>query len=466
MSACRVGPDYRPPVLPHGSDAPLTSVVAETADTAPPPDAWWQLYSDPRLDAFVLEALRANRDLAAAEANFSAARAVVAGAKAAQYPATKATVAGVYGRDPTTDEILELTGHAPETIWLLEDIFEVSYEVDLFGHVRRSVEAARASAASVAAARDALKVVTVAATARAYAQICALGEQLAVSRRSLDIVAHEAEIAQHRHEAGANSALDVARAQALVAQVRAGIAPLEGQRKAAFFELAALLGRAPTDAPRELETCNEPPRLRSVLPVGDGALLLRRRPDVRQAERRLASSTAQIGVVTAELYPIVHLGGFVGSVGSEVSDLTSNLGLAWGIGPSISWNFPNQLGARARVRQAKANQVAALAAFDATVLGALKECEQALSLYTAALESRKSLSEAQERIHAAFGIAHDQFLAGGVSNLDLLTTEQSLVSIDASVASADALLVQDQIAVFKALGGGWQPSLASADARP
>jgi NodT family efflux transporter outer membrane factor (OMF) lipoprotein len=456
LTACRVGPNYQAPQLPKGADAPLVSMDDTLESSAAPPDAWWRLYDDARLDAFIQEALHANQNLAAAEANFSAARAVVAAAKAGRYPSTQVTAAGLYGRDPTTEEILELGGHAPEDVWILEDIFEVGYEVDLFGRVRRSIEAASANAAAAAAARDALKVVTVAETARFYAQVCALGEQLNVAEHSLDVVAHEADITVHRYEAGANSKLDVARAQALVSQVRAAIAPLQGQRRAALFELTAILGRTPSNAPQEINDCDVAPQLKALIPVGDGAQLLSRRPDVRQSERRLAAATAQIGVATADLYPTIRLNGFIGSVGSQLSDLTANGGLAWGIGPSVSWAFPNQIGARARIRQAKASQVAALAAFDQVVLTALKETEQALAQYRSALDSRQALADAQSKIHTAFDIAHDQFLAGGASNLDLLTTEQTLVSVDASVAAADSALIQDQIAVFKSLGGGWQ----------
>jgi NodT family efflux transporter outer membrane factor (OMF) lipoprotein len=465
LAACRVGPNYRTPDLPKGADAPLVSLDGTLESTAAPPDAWWRLYEDMRLDAFVQEALRANQNLAAAEANFSAARAVVSAAKAGRYPTTHVTAGGVYGRDPTTEEILELGGHAPADVWILEDIFEVGYEVDLFGRVRRSIEAASANAAAAAASRDALKVVTVAETARFYAQVCALGEQLNVAQHSLDVVAHEADITVHRYDAGANSKLDVARAQALVSQVRATIAPLQGQRRAALFELTAILGRTPANAPQEITDCHTPPQLKAVIPVGDGAQLLSRRPDVRQSERRLAAATAQIGVVTADLYPTIRLNGFVGSVGSQLSDLTANGGLAWGIGPSVSWAFPNQVAARARVRQAKAFQVAALASFDEVVLTALKETEQALAQYRSALDSRAALADAQSQIHSAFDIAHDQFLAGGASNLDLLTTEQTLVSVDASLAAADALLIQDQIAVFKSLGGGWQGASISTAQR-
>ena len=182
--------------------------------------------------------------------------------------------------------------------------------------------------------------------------------------------------------------------------------------------------------------------------------LISRRPDVRHAERQLAAATAAIGVATADLYPTIRLTGFYGGASTEVSQLTTNAGLIWGAGPAISWSFPNQIGARSHVQQAKAAQRAALASFDSAVLTALKETEQALSRYRAALDSRQALVDAQGSIHRAFEIARDELAAGSISPLDLLTTEQSLVSLDAAVASSDATLVQDQIGVFKALGGG------------
>jgi NodT family efflux transporter outer membrane factor (OMF) lipoprotein len=456
LAACRVGPNYHAPALPPKAEAPLVSLNAAAETTAAPPDAWWRLYDDPRLDELVQEALKANFDLAAADANFAGARAALSAVHANRYPSTGIAAGGIYGRDAITDEILELQGQRPQTIWLFEDVFQVAYEVDLFGRVHRAIEAANANADAVAAARDGVKVVVAAETARAYAAVCALGEEVDVAHRSLDVVSHQADITTHRYEAGGNSQYDVKRAEALVAEVGSSIPTLEGERRAALFELTALLGRTPGESPQDVEACKRPPQLTALLPIGDGAALIRRRPDVRQAERRLAAATAQIGVATADLYPTIRLSGLYGGAALQVSQLATNIGETWGIGPSISWTFPNQAGPRARIRQAKASQAAALASFDSVVLTALKETEQALALYTAAIDHRRSLTEAQDSIHASFDIATNEFLAGGVSNLDVLTTEQSLVALDASVASADAELIQDQIAVFKALGGGWR----------
>jgi NodT family efflux transporter outer membrane factor (OMF) lipoprotein len=455
LVGCRAGPDYHPPSAPAGAETPLVSMNPKLETAEPLPDAWWRLYSDSRLDELVQDALDANHDLAAADANFAAARAAFSATRAARYPSTEVALQGVYGRDPTTEEIIEIGGHGPQKLWLFADIFQVAYEVDLFGRVRRSIEASGANAGSVAAARDGVRVIVAASTARAYASICALGEELDVAHHSVEVVKREADISEQRYEAGGGSRFEVERAQALVAEVAATIPSLEGERRATVFELAALLGRTPAQAPLDLESCVAPPRLTGLIPVGDGRALISRRPDVRQAERHLAAATAQIGVATAELYPTIRLIGFYGGAASEVPQLATNAGEVWGIGPTISWTFPNQAGPRARVRQAKASQAAALAAFDEVVLTALKETEQALTAYGAALEHRRALTEAQERIHRSFEIARNGYGAGSTSYLDVLTTEQSLVALDAEVASSDAELIQRQIDLFKALGGGW-----------
>ena len=456
VAGCAVGPAYRPPPAPAGALAPLVSTRPAAETTAAPPDDWWRLYDDPRLDGYLREAFAANTDLRIAEANLSAARAVLEAARAGAYPQTTAETAAIYGRDPTTNEILEIVGAKPQTIWLFDDILDVSYELDLFGRVRRSIEASRADTQAAAAARDAVKVTVAAETTRAYAEICALGEEIAVARRSLAVVSREAEITTQRHDAGGDSEFDLVRAQGLVAQVASGIPPLEGQRRSALFELTALLGRAPQRAPAEAESCVEPPRLKSLIPIGDGATLLERRPDVREADRRLAAATARIGVAVADLYPRITLTGFYGGAATTTAGLTAERGLVWGVGPSIAWTFPNQAAPRAHVRQAKAAAAAALAGFDSAVLQALEETEKALATYGSELDRREALAHAQDRAHRAFDIAQNEFLAGSLNNLDLLTTEQTLISADAAVATSDSALIQDQIAVFKALGGGWR----------
>ena len=455
LSACAVGPDYGRPAPPVSATPAFVSFDQSLETLTAPPDAWWRLYDDPALDALIRESFAANYDLKTAEANLSAARAILEGARVARYPATEVVASATYGRDANTNAILELTGRRPTTDWLYDALLDVSYEVDLFGRVRRSIEAARAHEGAVAAARDALKVTIAAETARAYADVCTFGEQIAVAQHSVSVVTREEQITQSSRDAGANTEFDVVRAQALVAQVQATLPPLLGQRRAALFELAALLGREPSAAPEDVFKCATAPHLASLVPVGDGASLLRRRPDIREAERQLAVATAEIGVTTADLFPRVSLTGLYGGVSNRIPLLGTDRGLTWGVGPSVSWQFPNLAGPLAAVHQAKAGAAAALAQFDSVVLQALKETEQSLSTYSAELDHHDRLLELQAKSQRAFDLASTQFAAGSVSNLDLLTSEQALVSADALVAQSDAEIVQDQIAVFKALGGGW-----------
>ena len=469
IAGCTLGPDYSPPPTPAGADEPLVSVKPSAESTQAPPDQWWRLYQDPLLDHLVAEAFAANDDLRAAQANLSAAAALVQAARAGQYPSTGIELGGVRGRDPTTEEIIEILGHPPQSLWLFEDVLQVSYEVDLWGRVRRSIESAKDSAQATAAMVDALKITVAAETARAYASVCALGEQVDVAHQSLDVVSRQLKITTDRRDAGSGTDFEVTRQQTLVDQVRANIPVLEGQRRAAWFELAALIGKTPAQAPSEALACRTPPHLGSLLPVGDGISLLKRRPDIRAADRQLAAATAAIGMAKADLYPRVTLSGFYGGGAAHLFELRKESGLIWGVGPSISWSFPNQALPHARIHRAEAAAQQALAQFDSVVLQALKETEKALTLYGAELEHHDALCAAQADAHKTLDQAHGQFEAGAISSLDLLTSEQALVTADAAVASSDAALIQYQIAIFKALGGGWQapaPEPAGEEEKP
>jgi len=461
LAGCAVGPDYKAPTPPIGSTVAISLDGSQFTSAAEPPDTWWRLYEDPFLDRLVRQAFDANRDLAAAEANLSAARASLEQARDGRYPQTKVNLGAKYGRDAVTDEILELGGHKPETIWVFDDILDVSYELDLFGRVRRSIEASRADSEAAAASRDAVKITVAAETTRAYAQVCALGQELAVARRTLAVVEREADIAGQRQRLGAGTDFDVVRVQQLAASTRAAIPPLEGQRRAAMFQLSALLGWTPQrfaseGLARQADACVTPLRIAAPLPVGDGAALIRRRPDVRLADRRLAAATARIGVATADLYPRITLTGLYGGAAPSLADLTRNAGLTWGVGPEINWTFPNSAGPRARIRAAKAQEQAALAGFDNAILQAVKEADQALAVYGAELDHRNALGDALDRAQRALDMVRGQQAAGAASTLDALTSEQAFVTASAQAAASDAAIAQDQIAVFKALGGGWR----------
>lgn len=456
LGSCAVGPTYGQPALPADARQTAVSFDASVESKEGTPDAWWRLYNDPVLDGLLNEAFAANFDLKAAEANLAAARAILEGAKVARYPATGLSAATTRGRNPNTDQILELTGREPKTSWVYDASFDMSYEVDLFGRVRRTIEAAGAEAGAAAAARDDLKVTLAAETTRAYVAVCSLGEEISVAERNLALVSDQARMTEGRRQVGASSEFDLTRAQAEVAAVRARIPPLENRRRAARFQLAALIGRVPSAAPTDgLNCAAPPPRLASLIPVGDGAMLLRRRPDIREAERELAAATAGIGIATADLYPRIRLLGLFGSVSDDFHNLGTSAGGFWQVGPSISWQFPNMAGTLARIRQRKAGAAGALAHFQSVVPQALEETEQTLATYSAELEHHAGLLELEVRSRHAYELADQQFRAGAISNLDLLTAEEALVAAEEQVAVSDAAVVQDQVAIFKALGGGW-----------
>ena len=191
------------------------------------------------------------------------------------------------------------------------------------------------------------------------------------------------------------------------------------------------------------------------IPVGDGAALLARRPDVRQAERQLAAAAARVNVATASLYPTISLGGSIGSTALDAGDLGEDRNFRFGFGPLISWSFPNIVAARARIEAADARTQAALADFDQTVLEALQETETALSNYANELDRRTALTEARDQANRALELSRLRFTAGAESFLTVLDAQRTLVQAEAQLAQSDALVTTYQVALFKALAGGW-----------
>jgi NodT family efflux transporter outer membrane factor (OMF) lipoprotein len=338
--------------------------------------------------------------------------------------------------------------------------FTAAYQLDLFGQITRGIQAARANAEAAAAARDVVRVTVAAGTAGAYANICGYGEQIAAAKASLDVVQKTYDLTVGQRDAGALSDFDVSREAVILQQAKAQIPPLEGARRANLFVLAALTGETPAHLSQAAEACARPPQLAQPLPVGDGAALLRRRPDVREAERTLAAATAKIGVATAQLYPTISLGGGYNAGATSLAGLGSIKNATYSAGPLLSWTFPNILIARDHIREAGAQAQGALASFDGVVLTALSDTEQTLSAYAAELDHHTALVAAQTAAQQAQGLAETQFRAGSFSFLDLLTTQSTLVAANQAVALSDQTLAADQIAVFQALGGGWEDAPA------
>jgi NodT family efflux transporter outer membrane factor (OMF) lipoprotein len=450
LSACAAGPDYVAPIPPPASSGPFLS-RSPAVSPAPAAAHWWTLYNDPVLDGLIEDALAANTDIRVAVAHLEKARAALSGAKADRLPQADIGAGATYGRLPASQRLPE----APREAWSIDAGLGVSYEVDLFGRVRRGVEAARGDAAAAEADAEAVRIAVIADTTGAYADATSGAARLVVAHHIVGLLDQLVDLTRRRHEAGFATQLDVARAVTLRDQRAADIPALEAQRQAALFRLATLTGRAPADLPAIAAERSTSLEIAQPIPVGDGAALLARRPDVRAAERHLAAETARIGVATADLYPRIALGGSIGSTGASISDIFGGGPLRWLLGPLISWSFPNQSAARARIAAAEADNKAALATFDGTVLNALQETETALSSYARALERRRTLQSARDAAEQAATIARASQREGAIDGLQLLDTERTFSEAQAALAQQDASVSAAQIALFRALGGGW-----------
>ncbi|WP_240648190.1 efflux transporter outer membrane subunit [Pararobbsia silviterrae] len=461
LASCSSTEPYRAPESNAARNAPFDATASVPgATTAAPPDRWWQLYTDPALDALIREALEQNRDLAVAAARVERARALLGEADAARLPSTEASFGVDYGKH-TNDQIVAAArdSGSAATRFGWSPGFTLSWEVDLWGRVRDLVDAAHADADAEQAAADAMRVTVAAETASAYVRACAYAQRIDVEQHSLDIAERVAALTARQQEAGLVAPVELARARAFADDTRAALPALEGEHRAALYELAALMGRTPADIPPAAAQCRTPPTLAQPFPVGDGAALLRRRPDLREAERRIAAAHARAGAAQAALYPSIVLGGSVNilSTTGDPSTLGDRYAAAWGIGPLISWRFPNLAADRAQLRAARADDNGARAAFDAHVLHALQETEQALARYGAAWRERDALDTARADHARAFTLAERAYRAGALDSLGVLDAERGLVGIDAELAQSAQQIALDQVTVFKALGGGWQP---------
>lgn len=456
LAACAVGPQAPEPALPiSGQGAFLGATTAPvTGDLAR--DDWWRLYDDPVLDSLVAQALAENNDLEAAQANLRRVRAALGSARTGRVPSLTTSASYEYGRSSAA----VIPGGAPATEPFENgDTYDVglnvAYELDLFGRIGAGIRAAEADVGAAAAALELVQVTVAAETARAYADICSANAQIAVAERTVALQSDSADLTRRRLEAGAGNGLDTSRAQAALESSRAALPPLRAQRDGALFRLATLTGRTPAEANTSALACVAAPRVDQLIPVGDGAQLLARRPDVRQAERALAAAAARENVAAANLYPRISLGGSLGATATSIDGLGDDTALRFGVGPLISWTVPNPLGARSLLEQASATTQGALATFDQTVLVALQETETALANYANELDRRTALQAARDEAAAAARLSRLRFDAGADSFLTVLDAERTLAASDAALAQSEALVTTYQIALFKALAGGW-----------
>ena len=450
LAGCAVGPDYARSSPRPALSGPFLAVGTPPVTASPLPADWWRLYDDPVLNGLVEQALAANTDVRQAMARIERARAGLRGAGAARLPQGSVSASGSYARQAESQS----ASGADRQGWSYDGGIQIGYEVDLFGRVGRGVEAARADLAASQADADAVRVMVIADTTRAYADAAAGAAQVKVAQEIVALLDQSLELTQRRHDAGLENGLALAQIRTLREQRAAEIPALEAARQAALFRLATLTGQAPADLPAVAGERSLALEIGAPIPVGNGADLLARRPDIRAAERRLAAQTARIGVATADLYPSITLGAAVGQTGTDLGDLLTGGPLRWLLGPLLSWNI-NQEPARARIAAAEAGTQEALAAFDGTMLVALEETETALSTYARALERRSALQAASAQAERAARITRAQAREGAINSLVRLDAERTLAESRAQLAQQDAAVSRAQIDLFRALGGGW-----------
>lgn len=453
LSGCVVGPNYVSPAANQPAQGSLTQASAPGLAPEEPPAEWWHLYEAPVVDRLVAEALAANTDLRVAAANLRQARAVLRETRTQRLPSTSISASGTYSRTPGASFGQPNLNFEQE---LYSAGLDVSYQVDLFGKIARTIEAGRADVAASQATYDLTRVTVVAETIRAYGDACAAGRELAVARESLRVQEETFDLTRRLEQGGRGTGLDTSQAGALLEQTRASVPSYEAQRKAALFRLAVLTGKPPADFPADVAQCETPPTVAQAIPVGNGASLLARRADVRAAERRLAAATARVGVATADLYPNITFGGSVGSTALNLGDLASSSGFRFSVGPALSFSFPNMGAARARIAQAEAGAEAALATFDGSWLTALQDTETALANYTAQGQRVETLRRGRDQSSEAARIARLRYRAGAENFQVVLDAERSLASAEALLAAAQAQFSDATVSLFLALGGGWQ----------
>ncbi|MHB1370091.1 MAG: efflux transporter outer membrane subunit [Pseudomonadaceae bacterium] len=447
LSACAVGPDYR---APQPEPAHIERAAAGSYDRSRFEAAWWRQFDDPTLDALVSKSLAENRELRIAYARLQAARAirddigndrlptVTAGARA---DIGKAQQPGVTERRVNSERYdLGL-----DMIW----------ELDLFGRIQRSLEASEAQADVAQAELYQLQVSLIAELVDAYGQLRGAQLRERIARDNLANQRNSHELTEQLRDAGMGSELDVLRADARLAATEASLPQLQAQQTRARNRIATLLGqradRLSVDlAPREL------PAIAKALPIGDPGELLRRRPDIRAAERQLAAATANVGVVTADLFPRVSVSGFLGFIAGRGSQIGSSAAQAWGVAPSISWAAFDLASVRARLRGAEADADGALASYEQQVLLALEESENAFSDYARAQERQLSLLRQSTASRAAAQQAAIRYREGTVDFLVLLDAERERLAAEDAQAQAEIEVYRGIVALYKALGGGWQ----------
>jgi len=453
LAGCAVGPDYSPPQPNVAVD--WSSIEAGQASIATSRSAdlasWWQSFKDPALDGLIDRALVGSLDLKAAAARVREARAQRGIAQGALLPEVGAS--GGYDR-------VRLSENGPlpangKPFNLYQAGFDASWEIDVFGGTRRTVEAAVADEeAAIENLRD-IRVILLAELAWNYVELRGFQSQLAVARRNVDAQQKTFELTKTRRDAGRATDFDVARAEAQVSTTASSIPAFESAVRLSIHRLGLLLGQEPGALSAELSPVKPIPAAPAEIPVGLPTELLRRRPDLRRSERELAASTARIGVAAADLYPRFFLTGAFGLQSVGASDFATAASRLWSVGPQIQWALFQGGRIRASIEVQNARQEQAALHFEQSLLGALKDVEDALVLHAREQVRRGTLAQAVAAQQRAADLADQRYAQGLVDFLNVLDAQRQLYLAQDALIQSERAVATNSIALYKAVGGGW-----------
>nr|WP_090448355.1 TolC family protein [Pseudomonas benzenivorans] len=448
LSACAVGPDYQ---APASVPAQLASAQGGDYDRSHFEAIWWQQFDDPTLNQLVQQSLADNRELHVAFARLRAARAIRDDVANDQLPTITSRASSEIGKAQQPGVSEQRVNAERYDLGL-----DMAWELDLFGRIQRQLEASEAQIEVAEADYYQLQVSLIAELVDAYGNLRGAQLRERIARDNLENQQESRGITEQLRDAGVGSELDVLRSDARLAATEASLPQLQAEQQRAKNRIATLLGQRPEQLQVDL-SAQPLPAIAKALPIGDPAELLRRRPDVHAAERQLAAATATIGVATADLFPRVSLSGFLGFTAGRGSQLGSSAARAWGVAPTISWAAFDLGSVRARLRGAEAEADGALAQYEQQVLLALEESENAFSDYGKRQQRLLALVRQSEASRAAAEQAGVRYREGTVDFLVLLDAERERLAAEDAQAQAEIELYRGIVAIYKALGGGWQP---------
>lgn len=453
QSGCAaVGPDYTPPEIasPKAWHSAMKDGLKAHKSDSDQLAAWWEIFNDPLLTQMMERAVTGNLDLKEALARVREARARRGLSRADLFPTLDASGAAVKYRSSENGT----TGRADE-YELYSAGFDAGWELDVFGGVRRAIEASEADLEAATASLYDVLVSLTAETGLNYVEARTYQTRLDVAVANLKAQQKTFQLIQSRFEAGLSNDLEVQQARYNLESTRSQIPSLRSGLEAALNRLAILLGQMPGTIHAELTARQPIPVLPVSVAVGIPADVLRRRPDIRSAERTLAAETARIGIATADLYPRFSLNGFIGLESLESSDFLEASSHKWNIGPAFSWRIFDAGAIRRNIEIRTALQEQAMIQYEATVLSALEEVENALVAYYEEQNRRESLKAATDAAQLAVRLSQDQYKAGLVDFSDVLDAQRSLLSFENQLAQSDGTVTSNLMRLYKALGGGW-----------